>query len=1082
MSERLNEGRKSNILKVLSQLHAYLKRYQDLDKTEVRFEQRLEDAGCTDMYAVIDDVLDIVETGKKADKARMLNRVYKAYFPKSAAKEPASDEEVEAAIGDENDVGDDEAGEGSMPVEGSPETMTLGDLRKGNTSPSKEPTLGDVRKDDEEYLSSSESEDFYDDEGDSDNGDDLQSDLDRSRGKLDDEELEEARRPRAKNRQMKHAAKKLCSCGCDPETCSCPPDCECGCNKADLKEAGYYPPSYPKMEFGLGPGIEDDFDRVERYHDIDADIKSDFPTKDIDVPSSLHEGIDEYDSSKDVDVPDDDYDDEPRYTINDLEPGMIVNCGAYGDGIIVCSIHDEHRFWGTDDKEEYQENGRDASGWYFDVADVEDIVGFASQDGENDIDADEGPQERDYDDIEHDEQRQLYSDKDDDFYERTIRISKAKAKSLYEAYVEPDGSTMPLDDSEDQIDDRDFEDEDTDFDEEDLGDVDLPDIEIPRQALAGTRHQPDMSGSMTDEAHEFIADMKNIDPEISNDELIDAIVEEFSDSDHPMERNMAMDILDEYDADNDAGNEEATEGDIENAAEDLIAEGYPTSEILDKLARRFKLTRHEVEMIVGDLEGDEFDDESSSEVDEYPDSDDEEDEHRLPFPVNESVDDNDNLGEMDEFEEPTIISQVLDYWRSAREHIGPTETLQCLVRKFNLPVEEIAEILKADRVDVSSFIPLTESADDDLGDLDSFKEPTVGLGRGVRGIIKAFRAFDRSGLDAQEILRRMDADYHVSPQMLLDALQQGTAPGARFERENWLKQAAMHLEKMIATGQVPLLESADDDLGDTSDFESPVGKPEPFTRKMKGPSRATYPKAMEKVYAVLHALGMDGKRPFIDGQTSGYRVKLGTWYEGPDGKTVHMSKADVDDLQNQLDHAGYPEVKAKLVGSQYSPRWLAFIVPYGLNESLLPPNFAATAKLVYDKLAMGMSVDSIMYNLRDKGITPSQIDQIFQYIAHRKPTGPGMREMVGPTDQGGTQAAPPAPKPATPYDTGSADLGGDIPPSTDPIQTPGAPQQPDQTQQLLQNPEFADFFDAMSKINPNDLQNLTQALGQNSNG
>jgi hypothetical protein len=34
ISMKLTEGRKSNILKILSQLHAYLKRYQDLDKTE----------------------------------------------------------------------------------------------------------------------------------------------------------------------------------------------------------------------------------------------------------------------------------------------------------------------------------------------------------------------------------------------------------------------------------------------------------------------------------------------------------------------------------------------------------------------------------------------------------------------------------------------------------------------------------------------------------------------------------------------------------------------------------------------------------------------------------------------------------------------------------------------------------------------------------------------------------------------------------------------------------------------------------------------------------------------------------------
>jgi len=84
------------------------------------------------------------------------------------------------------------------------------------------------------------------------------------------------------------------------------------------------------------------------------------------------------------------------------------------------------------------------------------------------------------------------------------------------------------------------------------------------------------------------------------------------------------------------------------------------------------------------------------------------------------------------------------------------------------------------------------------------------------------------------------------------------------------------------------------------------------------------------------------------------------------------------------------------------------------------------------------------------------------------------QEMVGPTDQGGTQAPAPSSTPATPYDTSSS---SDSTP-TGSNSTVGAPPQEDKTQELLQNPEFADFFQAMSKINPNDLQNLTQALGQ----
>lgn len=78
----------------------------------------------------------------------------------------------------------------------------------------------------------------------------------------------------------------------------------------------------------------------------------------------------------------DEDDEDAAYTIWDLEPGMTVDCGAYGERIIVCHIVDNHRFWGTDSEEEYEANGEDASGWYFDVNCVENIL--SSDDEEDD--------------------------------------------------------------------------------------------------------------------------------------------------------------------------------------------------------------------------------------------------------------------------------------------------------------------------------------------------------------------------------------------------------------------------------------------------------------------------------------------------------------------------------------------------------------------------------------------------------------------------------------------------------------------------------------------------------------------------
>jgi len=92
-------------------------------------------------------------------------------------------------------------------------------------------------------------------------------------------------------------------------------------------------------------------------------------------------------------------------------------------------------------------------------------------------------------------------------------------------------------------------------------------------------------------------------------------------------------------------------------------------------------------------------------------------------------------------------------------------------------------------------------------------------------------------------------------------------------------------------------------------------------------SKASDPEAMQKVRAVLSTLGLK-KDPKISISGKGYSVKLGTWYSDAEGKAVYNTQADVDALQDKLDAAGYPEVKAKLLGFKHSPQWLGFIVPY----------------------------------------------------------------------------------------------------------------------------------------------------------
>lgn len=67
-------------------------------------------------------------------------------------------------------------------------------------------------------------------------------------------------------------------------------------------------------------------------------------------------------------------------TADDLQPGDLLDMGEYGDSIIFINDYDGSRFWGTDNVEDFRESGEDASGWYFEYADIQDILGNVHDD------------------------------------------------------------------------------------------------------------------------------------------------------------------------------------------------------------------------------------------------------------------------------------------------------------------------------------------------------------------------------------------------------------------------------------------------------------------------------------------------------------------------------------------------------------------------------------------------------------------------------------------------------------------------------------------------------------------------------
>jgi hypothetical protein len=490
---RLAEGRKANILKMLSQLHAYLARYNDLDKAETRFQQRMEDAGCSDMYAVIDEVLDVVDTAKKSEKAKLLNKIYKAYFPKSAKAEPATDEEVESAMDTHHlDGVGEKAIEDEAEESDSSEDVTDED-DEAEEEADEGVTLGDVRKPEEDYVAAAA------------NGGNEDEDEDEDEDDSEDDEGEE---------------------------------------------------------------LEEGLDSVANRSRVPGDMKRTSVMSDEELDKLYNDAI------------------RPEYRA--IDPG----------------ITDElHR-----------------------------AVAAAKKGGAG----------------------------EDEFFERTIKQARFCSKKIRES-IEDDIENADSDDAEFSdrygdsfsddvklfnrdsaagIEDDEFEDEgiDEDFDEFDPSldsEEDLADFPVPAQAEMGNYPVGD-DQSLQDAAEELIADL--IASGIEDDEeLIEAIIQKFSDPEHPMEYGMASDILEDYYEMNDPANEDATEGDMEQEYEDMVMDGWSDDEIIQKLSKKYGLTRHEIEMSIGDELTRNRMLEPADEIDEYPAVDDEEDfepeegENGLPF-------------------------------------------------------------------------------------------------------------------------------------------------------------------------------------------------------------------------------------------------------------------------------------------------------------------------------------------------------------------------------------------------------------------------------------------------------------------
>lgn len=217
---------------------------------------------------------------------------------------------------------------------------------------------------------------------------------------------------------------------------------------------------------------------------------------------------------------------------------------------------------------------------------------------------------------------------------------------------------------------------------------------------------------------------------------------------------------------------------------------------------------------------------------------------------------------------------------------------------------------------------------------------------------------------------------------------------------------------------------------------------------------------------------LECKPKFINSGARGYQVRLG----GVDWDEIDSAVAD---LKAELTTIGYPNIQVKRVGSQYGTyAQLAFIVPYEsklFEAATITPEFNKAARAAYEQLAMGKPMNSVSMWLQDKyHFDQKQIDLIFHYMSMMQPKKVTEGTMPGPSDQGGADTPPPHQGPSDSISAPTPDMGADEPaPGTDAAK----PQQgdaPDPKQMIQQNPDLAEFFAAMAKMKPEDIQNVTQ--------
>lgn len=234
---------------------------------------------------------------------------------------------------------------------------------------------------------------------------------------------------------------------------------------------------------------------------------------------------------------------------------------------------------------------------------------------------------------------------------------------------------------------------------------------------------------------------------------------------------------------------------------------------------------------------------------------------------------------------------------------------------------------------------------------------------------------------------------------------------------------------------------------------------------------------MDVVKDICDKIGCKPK--FINSGARGYQVRLGIPQSVRKIPIMQREQfkqameAEVAKLQKLINKAGYSTIKASAVGSTRDV--LAFLVPYETKmfEGALSPRFAKAADLAQKRIRAGYSPNSVIdYLQKTYGFTAENAQNIMQYlILTRKIMMEGT--MPGPSDQGGASTPPPHTGPSNSISAPSPDLETEAKPSN----TNEDPQQDnavDPKEMLQQNPNLADFFAAMAKMKPEEIQNMTQ--------